>query len=175
MSATAHGLIIVFTGNGKGKTTAALGLLMRASGHQMRAKMLQFIKAGADDVGEYQIAKQMGLEILPLGAGFVREPMTASSHASLARDTWEVARQELASTSTDVLILDEITYALQYRWIALDEVLEAIASRPESMHVVFTGRDAPEGLIDVADLVTDMREVKHPFRAGIRGQAGIEF
>jgi cob(I)alamin adenosyltransferase len=175
VSAITHGLLIVFTGNGKGKTTAALGLLMRASGHQMKAKMLQFIKAGAEGIGEYQAAKQMGFEILPLGAGFVREPDRAHSHANLARETWKLALRELTSASTDILILDEITYALQFRWISLDEVLEAVASRPASMHVVFTGRDAPAGLIDVADLVTEMREIKHPFRVGVPGQAGIEF
>jgi len=175
VTAIPRGLVIVYTGAGKGKTTAALGLLMRASGHKMKTKMLQFIKSGQQDVGEYHAAERMGVEIMPLGAGFVKEPHAAGGHIRLARQTWELACQELTSYTTDLLILDEITYALQYGWINLDDVLETVASRPEGMHVVFTGRGAPEKLIAAADLVTEMREVKHPFRQHVPGQAGIEF
>lgn len=175
MSETGRGLTIVFTGDGKGKTTAALGLLVRAVGHNMKVKMLQFIKTGGVECGEYRVAEQLGVKILPLGAGFTWNQSGNRTNAEMAEEAWNLACQEIAFGSTDILVLDEITYALQSHWLDLDEVLDIIAGRPSAMHIAFTGRSAPDKLIDAADLVTEMHEVKHPFRQGIRGQAGIEY
>ncbi|MBM2831579.1 MAG: cobO [Dehalococcoidia bacterium] len=171
----AIGLVIVFTGHGKGKTTAALGLLMRARGHGMKAAMLQFIKHSRSNFGEHRAARLLGLEITPLGAGFTRTSKDIEKSRALALQLWGIAREKLASGEYEILILDELSYPLQYGWIPVEEVLKVLRSRPWGMHVVITGRDVPPELIEFADLVTEMHEVKHPLRKGIKAQRGIEF
>lgn len=169
------GLFILNTGNGKGKTTAALGMLMRAHGHGMKVLMLQFIKRKDRILGEHMAAEDMGVEIFPLGDGFTWRSSDAEKDKRLARECWEICQDKILNSDYDVVILDELTYALNYWWLSVDEVLTAIALRPRWMHVVVTGRDALPALVDAADIVTEMIEIKHPLKKGVVGQIGIEF
>ncbi len=170
-----HGLLIVNTGHGKGKTTAALGLLLRAAGRDMRVAMFQFIKSAANPYGEHVAAARLGVEIVPLGDGFTWLSDDIAADRALAEAGWERCRAALAGGEFDVLIFDEMTYAFNYGWLDVGEVLAAIRARPVGTHVVITGRDAPEALVTAADLVTEMRVVKHPYAdQGIGAQPGIE-
>jgi cob(I)alamin adenosyltransferase len=171
----AMGLVIVNTGDGKGKTTAALGLLLRAWGRRMRVIMLQFIKEQGAKWGEIQAAGRMGVEIIPLGGGFTWESDNIEHDRALARAGWERCRACIESGDYDIVILDELTYCFTYGWLDLDEVLDALRRRPAGQHIVITGRDAPAALIAFADLVTEMREIKHPYHQGVKAQKGIEF
>lgn len=170
-----QGLVIVNTGNGKGKTTAALGILLRAWGRGMRVIMFQFIKHQSANWGESRAARKMGVEIVPLGAGFTWMSKDLERDRALAQEGWQRCRDAIESGVYDVVILDEITYCFTYGWLDLDDVLAVLRRRPPRQHVIITGRDAPAALIDFADLVTEMREVKHPFSAGVKAQPGIEF
>ncbi len=171
----AKGLVIVNTGPGKGKTTAALGLLLRAWGQGLRVVMLQFIKARSGNWGETRAARRLGVEILSLGAGFTWTSSDIEHDRALARAGWERCRSAIEGGAYDVVVLDELTYCLTFGWLDVEEVLEVLRRRPPGQHVVITGRDAPPPLIEFADLVTEMREVKHPYHAGVRAQKGIEF
>lgn len=171
----AKGLVIVNTGDGKGKTTAALGILMRSWGRDMRVIMLQFIKHKTANWGESRAAQRMGVEIIPLGAGFTWMSKDLEQDRALARDGWQRCREAIEGGQYEVVILDELTYCFKYGWLDLDEVLDVLRQRPSAQHVVITGRDAPPALIDFADLVTEMREIKHPFKDGVKEQKGIEF
>ena len=174
MSRTA-GLIIVNTGNGKGKTTAALGLLFRAWGHNMVVVMLQFVKSSTADYGEHRAARRIGIEISALGAGFTRRSKNTDAHKRLAIELWSLAREKINSGDYHMVIMDEFTYPLRYGWISIEEVIDVLKHRPIKVHVVITGRDAPQELIDFADVVTENKEVKHHLRKGIKAQAGVEF
>ncbi|HEY4033083.1 MAG TPA: cob(I)yrinic acid a,c-diamide adenosyltransferase [Ktedonobacteraceae bacterium] len=170
------GLVIVNTGNGKGKTTAALGLLMRCWGQDFRVVMLQFLKAKTGKWGEIRAAQRMGVEITPLGQGFTWMSENIEQDRALAQACWQQCREKIESGLYDVVILDEITYALKYGWLEIEDVLNTLRQRNPQMHVVITGRDAPEELIAYADLATEMREIKHPYKLqGVRAQKGIEF
>lgn len=169
------GLVIVNTGNGKGKTTAALGLLLRGWGRDMRVVMLQFIKARTANWGESRAARKMGVEIIPLGDGFTWTSRDIAKDRALAQDGWRQCRERIQSGQYDVVILDELTYCFKFGWLDVGEAIEVLRSRPEGQHVVITGRDAPPELVAYADLVTEMREVKHPYKSGIKAQPGIEF
>jgi cob(I)alamin adenosyltransferase len=170
-----HGLLIVHTGDGKGKTTAALGLLLRAAGRGMSVGMFQFIKNASADYGEHRAARALGVNITPLGDGFTWLTENIAEDRALAERGWALCREALANGTFDVLILDELTYPLTFKWLDTDSVLAAIAGRPRGTHVVVTGRDAPAALIDAADLVTEMRVIKHPYRdRGLGAQPGIE-
>jgi cob(I)alamin adenosyltransferase len=170
-----RGLLIVNTGDGKGKTTAALGVLLRATGRQMRVGMFQFIKSTTTLYGEHAAAKLLGVEIVPLGDGFTWLSDNIEADRSLALEGWSRVHAALASGEFDVLILDELTYALTFGWLDTTDVLAAIAGRPTGTHVIVTGRNAPQALIAAADLVTEMRVIKHPYREqGIGAQPGIE-
>ena len=171
----AQGLIILYTGDGKGKTSAALGALLRAHGWQMRERMFQFIKREGLSAGEHRSAKEWGLEIVALGCGLTSRSKDLSTDRERAQAGWEICRQALADPECDVLILDEVTYPIRYGWLPLEEVLAALAGRPAHQHVILTGRGAPEGLVAAADLVTEMRTVKHPCKAGVPAQRGVEF
>ncbi len=171
-----RGLVIVNTGDGKGKTTAALGLLMRAWGRGWKVCMLQFIKAKTGNYGENRAARKMQIELIPLGDGFTWLSKDIERDKALARECWQLCREKIASDDYDLIVMDELTYPLVYGWIAVDEVVETLKGRPAGLHVVITGREAPPALIEYADLVTEMREVKHPYRTqGLRAQPGIEF
>lgn len=170
------GLVIVNTGNGKGKTTAALGALMRAWGRGWKVVMLQFIKSETGNFGEHRAARRMGIEVIPLGSGFTWLSKDIEKDKALARRCWEQCKERLLSGAYDLIALDEITYPLTYGWLPVAEVLETLRARPPHVHVILTGRDAPPALIAFADLVTNMTEVKHPYQTqGIKAQAGIEF
>jgi cob(I)alamin adenosyltransferase len=171
----AKGLVIVNTGNGKGKTTAALGLLLRAWGRDLRVVMLQFIKARTANWGESRAARKMGVEILPLGDGFTWTSRDIEKDRALAQEGWQQCRERILSGQYDVVILDELTYCFKFGWIDVQEAIDVLRSRPDGQHVVITGRDAPPELAEFADLVTEMREIKHPYKSGIKAQPGIEF
>ncbi|MBI3361817.1 MAG: cob(I)yrinic acid a,c-diamide adenosyltransferase [Chloroflexi bacterium] len=171
------GLVIVHTGHGKGKTTAALGLLLRAWGRNMRVGMIQFIKNDKAQFGEHKAAKKLGVEILSSGDGFTWLSKDLDESVARARHGWELAQQKIASGDYDVVILDEMTYCFSYGWLNFADVREwLIANKPPMLHLVITGRDASDELIEYADLVTEMKLIKHPFRdQSIRAQAGIEY
>ncbi len=171
-----RGLVIVNTGDGKGKTTAALGVLFRAWGREMRVVMFQFIKASSGKWGEVQAAKRIGVEIVPLGDGFTWESDNIEKDRALAAAGWARCVETLRDPSYDIVILDELTYPLIYGWLPVETVLEALRARPPKQHVIITGRDAPDALVEYADLVTEMREIKHPYRLqGMTAQKGIDF
>jgi cob(I)alamin adenosyltransferase len=171
------GLVIVNTGNGKGKTTAALGVLLRAWGRNMRLGGIQFFKHENASYGELRAFEQMGIELTPMGDGFTWTSRDMDETQAKALHGWDVAKAKIASGDYDVFLLDEFTYVLHFGWLDTADVVAWLhANKPESLHLVITGRDAPQALIDYADLVTEMREVKHPFREqGIKAQKGIEF
>jgi cob(I)alamin adenosyltransferase len=169
------GLTIVYTGDGKGKTTAALGVVLRARGQHMRVAMLQFLKSQTT-TGEIQAAQQLGVEILPLGQGGIWESADPQQDRPLAQACWQQCRAKIESQQYDVIILDEMTYALNYTWIDIEEVLTVLRNRDPQLHIIITGRNAPPALIEYADLVTEMREIKHPYKTqGILEQRGIDF
>lgn len=173
---TPQGLLIVYTGDGKGKTTAALGLLLRAWGRGMRVCVVQFIKSERGRWGEVMAAEKLGITWHTLGTGFVWEPDQDEEARQRSVEAWRVAQEAIASGGYDLVILDEFTYPLQYGWLDTSEVLEWLSvERPANVHTVITGRKAPDALIERADLVTEMRNVKHPFDTGKPGQRGIEF
>ena len=170
-----HGLIIVNTGDGKGKTTAALGTAFRAIGVGFKVKMIQFIK-GSWDYGELHSAeKHDNLEIVPMGEGFTWETKDKERDTEIAWKTWLACKEAIDKNEHDLLVFDEINNAIDYGYLDIAPVIEAITNKPKDMHIILTGRGATEELIEVADLVTEMREIKHPFNKGIYAQRGIEY
>ena len=170
------GLVIVNTGNGKGKTTAALGLLLRAWGRGFRLCVIQFVKAETGQWGEVKAAKKLGIEWHIMGDGFTWLSKDMEGTIAMARDGWRLAQEKIASQAYDLILLDEFTYPLHFGWLEPGEVIAWLqANKPSNLHLVITGRDAPPELLDYADLVTEMTPVKHPFDQGIPAQAGIEF
>jgi len=171
-----NGLLLVFTGNGKGKTTAALGMAFRALGHGKRVAVIQFIK-GSWKYGELESAKRFPgqLDFHVMGRGFIWKSDDMDKDIALARQAWAFAKETIAAGKHDLVILDELTYLITYNMIGEDEILAGLAARPDEMHVVVTGRGASKGLIEAADLVTEMREIKHPYNDGVRARKGIEY
>ena len=173
-----RGLLIVHTGNGKGKTTCALGLMMRAAGRGLKCCMIQFMKSRNDRYGEHVAAEQLGIEVHTMGDGFTWDTKNPEQDIETSRKTWNLCLEKMKSGDYDLLVFDELVYVLSYKMLPVTEILEEIrtirAAQP-ARHIVVTGRDAPAELIEAADLVTEMREIKHPFTAGIRAQQGIEF
>ncbi|MFZ5863414.1 MAG: cob(I)yrinic acid a,c-diamide adenosyltransferase [Nitrospirota bacterium] len=170
------GLLIVHTGDGKGKTTAALGLALRGVGHGWRVLVVQFIK-GSWRYGELEAAKRLApeLTIRPMGEGFTWDTKNPERDAAKARECWDAGIAAVRSGEYRLVIFDEINYALAYGYLPLNEVTAALADKPDAVHVVLTGRDAPKELIAIADTVTEMRAVKHAFEQGVKAQKGIEF
>ena len=170
------GLIIVHTGPGKGKTTAALGLAFRALGQGMKVGIVQFIK-GAIPTGEAALVQQLQLpiEMYTLGDGFTWNTQDREQDIATARHTWQQAVGLLRDPSFDMVILDELNIVLRYDYLPLAEVLDELRSKRDMLHVVITGRNAKEELIALADLVTEMKPIKHPYKAGIKAQRGVEF
>ncbi len=170
-----RGLLIVNTGDGKGKSTAALGILVRAVGYDLSVWMFQFIKSAETRYGEHIAAQTLGVEIVPLGDGFTWLSENIEADRALAEAGWLRVREAIESGACDVLILDEMTYCFKFGWLDEAVVLDVLRARPSWMHVVITGRDASLALIDAADTVTEMRLVRHPYREqGIGAQPGIE-
>lgn len=179
MPETQKGLIIVHTGPGKGKTTAALGTALRAVGQGMKVLMVQFIK-GSWHYGELDAARMLGeehLQILPMGRGFVKVGAERPDPEDIrcVEEAWHLAREKMMSGEYDLVILDEINYAISYRMLSPETVLQALEQKPPRVHVILTGRNAHPSIIERADLVTEMREVKHPYQKGIQAQRGIEY
>lgn len=170
------GLVIVNTGDGKGKTTAALGMVLRAWGRGFRVCVIQFIKAETGRWGEIIAARKLGIDWHTTGDGFTWTSKNIDETAALARHGWQIAQEKIATGDYDLIVLDEFTYALHYGWLDTVEVIDWLSkNRPEQMHLVITGRSAPAELIDYADLVTEMNVIKHPYESGIRAQPGIEY
>lgn len=169
------GLIIVNTGPGKGKTTAALGVAMRAWGRGMNVIVLQFLKAQTGNWGERRAAKRMGIEMVGLGDGFTWMSKDLEQDRALAQSGWARCREAILTGNYDVVVLDELTYCFKYGWLDIAEVLDVLSRRPSRQHVIITGRDAPAALVEAADLVSEIAAVKHPYQDGIRAQKGIEF
>jgi len=173
-----RGLLVVNTGNGKGKTTCALGLMMRAAGQGLNCCMIQFMKSRNDRYGEHVSAEKLGIEVHTMGDGFTWDTKNPEQDRATAHATWQLCLEKMRSRDYDLLVFDELVYVLSYNMLPVAEVVaELNATRVDqpALHIVVTGRDAPPELIEAADLVTEMQEVKHPFTAGIRAQRGIEF
>lgn len=173
------GLLIIYTGPGKGKTTCALGTAFRAIGQGLRVLMVQFIK-GSWHYGELDTAKMLGddkIEIRPMGRGFVKVggAETDPEDVRLCEEAWEFALEQIKSGAYELVILDEINYVISYKMLDAARVAEALAARPEQVHVICTGRNAHPKLVELADLVTEMKEVKHPYTKGILAQRGIDY
>ena len=184
MSSSRRGLVVIYTGDGKGKTTAALGMALRALGHGWRVLVIQFFKGDWPVVfGELEMAKRLApqLEVLQLGKGFVKhmgDQKPFEEHLAAAKEALRVARERIASGAYDLIVLDELICAIDYagvQLVSVEEVLELLAAKPPVLHLVLTGRNAPPALIERADLVTRMEEVKHPWQQKIPAQAGIDY
>ena len=169
-----RGLVIVNTGDGKGKSTAAFGLAIRAHGRGKPVKIFQFMKVPTARFGEHRTFEKLGLPIVGLGDGFSWKSKDLERSAQIAREGWQKARAALLSGEYFLVVLDEVTYPLVYGWIPLEEVLQALRERPAHVHVVLTGRRCPQEIVDMADTVTEMTLVKHAFDRGIPAQRGIE-
>ena len=169
-----RGLIIVNTGDGKGKSTAAFGLALRATGRGKAVKIFQFMKVPTARFGEHRMFDQLGLPIVGLGDGFTWKSRDLAHSAELARHGWAQAKAAIEGGEFFLLVLDEVTYPLIYGWLPLDGVLQTLRERPKDVHVCLTGRRCPPEIIELADTVTEMQMVKHAFKAGIPAQRGIE-
>lgn len=183
MAETKKGLVIVHTGPGKGKTTAALGLGFRAVGQGLRVLMVQFIK-GSWHYGELDAARLLNtalgedrFQIMPMGRGFVKVGVEKPDpeDVRLVEEAWNFGAQAITSGRHDLVILDEINYAISYHMLDASKVVDALRGKPQALHIVLTGRNAHPSIVEVADLVTEMREVKHPYQQGVVAQRGIEY
>ncbi|CAH1387376.1 Corrinoid adenosyltransferase [Candidatus Nitrotoga sp. M5] len=169
-----QGLLLVLTGNGKGKSSSSFGMVARALGHGMQVGVAQFIK-GRSDTGEEEFFRQQpGVTWHVLGEGFTWETQNLARDTETAQRGWAVAREMLCDPTLGLVVLDELTYPLKYGWLEIRTVLDDLANRPPMQHVVITGRAAPEPLIEAADTVTELRDTKHAYRAGVRAQKGVD-
>ena len=175
-----RGVLVINTGNGKGKSSAAFGVVARALGHGMKVAVIQFIK-GRSDTGEEGFYRRIG-ELIPgsvnwhvSGEGFTWETQDSSRDAAAAQAAWELACSYLNDPEIGLVVLDEFTYTLKYGWLQVAPVVDALAARPRIQHVIITGRAAPDALVDVADTVTDMTLIKHAFKAGVKAMPGLEW
>ncbi len=170
------GLLIVHTGKGKGKSTAAFGLVFRAIGHGFKIGIVQFVK-GAWGTGERDVLEKFSdqVTIKAMGEGFTWETQDRQRDIAAATQAWEEAKRMIADPDVQMVLLDELNIVLRYGYIDLDEVVEVLKAKPEMKHVIVTGRNAKDEIIEIADLVTEMTQIKHPFRDGVKAQVGIEF
>ena len=170
------GLLVVYTGAGKGKTTAALGMAIRCLGHGMKVAIVQFIK-GAVDTAEERILKGFGEQVmfLRMGEGYTWETQDRERDKAVAQVAWGEVEKMLQDPSFGMVVLDELNIAIHHEYVSLEQVLTAVAKRPFMLHVVITGRGAKPELLEAADLVSEMKMIKHPFRSGIKAQKGVEF
>ena len=171
----AKSVVIVNTGEGKGKSTAAFGTMLRAVSRGWKVCVVQFIKSGSWKVGERDAAIRLGVEWWTIGDGFTWDSHDMERTEAIAREAWRVAQEKIRSGAFGLVVLDEITYPMNWGWIASSEVVAVVRSRPASVNIIATGRDAPSELIDVADTVTEMRNRKHAFDSGIKALRGIDF
>jgi len=170
------GLLIVHTGKGKGKSTAAFGMVFRAIGHGFKVGVVQFVK-GAWGTGERDVLEKFSdqVTIRAMGEGFTWDTQDRQRDLAAARGAWEMAKELIADPAYKMVLLDELNIVLRYDYLPLEEVLDVLRNKPRDTHVIVTGRNAKDELIEIADLVTEMTEIKHPFRAGVKAQAGVEF
>ena len=168
-------IVLVNTGDGKGKSTAAFGTLMRAVAREWPVCVVQFMKDGKWRVGEEAVAKRLGVDWWALGDGFTWESDDLDRSAAVAREAWKTASEALSSGKYRLVLLDEITYPVNYGWLDGDEVWGAIRDRASITNVICTGRDAPHALVELGDTVTEMRKVKHAYETGVRARRGIDF
>ncbi|MBC7900481.1 MAG: cob(I)yrinic acid a,c-diamide adenosyltransferase [Saprospiraceae bacterium] len=172
------GLLMVNTGDGKGKTTAALGVLVRAAGRGMNCCLIQFMKAKNDRYGEHESLEQLGVEIHTMGDGFTWDTKDPAQDIKTSEETWALCVEKMRSEEYDLLVFDELVYVLDYKFLDLEKILseiKAVREKQPNLHIIATGRNAPPALVEAADLVTEMKEIKHPFHVGIYAQQGIEF
>jgi len=174
-SRKAPSVVIVNTGDGKGKSTAAFGTVLRAVARGWKVCVIQFLKSDRWKVGEKEMATRLGVEWWTIGDGFTWDSRDMERTEAIAREAWRVAREKIESGDYGLVVLDEITYPMNWGWIATTEVVAAIAARPPSVNVIATGREAPPELIELADTVTEMRNRKHAFDRGIKAIRGIDF
>jgi cob(I)alamin adenosyltransferase len=168
-------LVLINTGHGKGKSSAAFGVMGRAWARGWTVGVVQFVKGVKWKVGERKLAEHLGIEWQILGDGFTWESTDIDETAAKGRHAWEVAREKLASGQYDMVILDELTYAVTYGWVPVEDVVSGVVNRAPKTNVVITGRDAAPELIEIADTVTEMRMVKHAYQKGIKARKGIEY
>ncbi|HEY5023554.1 MAG TPA: cob(I)yrinic acid a,c-diamide adenosyltransferase [Acidimicrobiales bacterium] len=174
-SSRAASLVLINTGHGKGKSSSAFGVMGRGWARGWTVGVVQFVKSGKWKVGERKLAEHLGIEWSTMGDGFTWESTDLDETAAKGRHAWEMSRAKLASGTYDLLILDELTYAVTYGWIDVADVVAGITGRAPKTNVVITGRDAAPELIEIADTVTEMRKVKHAYDRGIKARKGIEF
>ena len=168
-------LVLINTGDGKGKSTAAFGTTLRAVARGWKVCVVQFIKSAKWKVGERDMAERLGIEWWTLGDGFTWDSRSMERTEAVAREAWRVAQERIASGVYGLVVLDEVTYPINWGWIPVEDVVSAVRSRPLNVNVILTGRDAPAELIEVADTVTEMRSRKHAFDSGVRALRGIDF
>jgi cob(I)alamin adenosyltransferase len=169
-------LLYVITGHGKGKSTSAFGVMLRSWARGYRVGVFQFVKSGKWKVGEHKAAMELGgIDWEKMGDGWTWTSRDLDESAERAREGWEEVKRRIAEERYETLVLDEFTYPMTFGWVDTDEVVDVLVNRPGFQHVIVTGRDAPEKLVEAADLVSEVRKVKHPFDQGIRGQQGIEW
>jgi cob(I)alamin adenosyltransferase len=171
----APSLVLVNTGDGKGKTTAAMGTVMRAVARGWKVCVIQFVKSGRWRAGEEEVARRLGVDWWTIGDGFSWESEDLERSATVARAAWDAAREKISSGGYDLVVLDEVTYPINWGWIAGEDVVRTIRDRPLHVNVIATGRDAPEALVDIADTVTEMRKVQHAYDRGVGARRGIDF
>lgn len=171
----ASSLVLVNTGDGKGKSTAAFGTVMRAIARGWKVAVVQFLKSGEWSVGEEKVARELGVDWWALGDGFTWDSENMDESRAIAAEAWRRAREVIESGEYQLVVLDEVTYPINWGWIPLDEVVAVIGGRPEKVNLILTGRDAPEAIVAIADTVTEMHKVKHAFDAGIGAKRGIDY
>ena len=172
------GLLMVNTGDGKGKTTAALGVLVRAAGRGMNCCLIQFMKSKNDRYGEHESLETLGVEVHTMGDGFTWDTQDKAQDIKTSEETWALCLEKMQSEEYDLLVFDELVYVLDYKFLDVAKILDevkAVREKQPHLHIIMTGRNAPPELVEAADLVTEMKEIKHPFHAGIYAQQGIEF
>jgi len=171
----ARSLVLVNTGDGKGKSTAAFGVVLRAVARDWPVAVVQFLKSGKWQVGEEAACRRLGVDWWSIGEGFTWDSEDLTEDQAVARAAWDHARSLIAAGEHRLVVLDEITYPVNWGWIEVDEVVDAVRGRPEDVSVILTGRDAPEAFVDLADTVTEMRNVKHAYDQGITAKKGIDY
>ncbi|MGD9564082.1 MAG: cob(I)yrinic acid a,c-diamide adenosyltransferase [Pyrinomonadaceae bacterium] len=172
------GLLMINTGDGKGKTTAAIGVMVRAAGRGLKCCMIQFMKSKHDRYGEHESLEKLGVEIHTMGDGFTWDTNDPAQDIATSETTWALCVEKMRSEDYELLVFDELVYVLDYKFLDVKKILDEIRTSREKqphLHIIATGRNAPPELVEAADLVTEMKEIKHPFHAGIYAQQGIEF
>jgi len=170
-----RGVLVVITGNGKGKSTSGFGTVLRAIGHGQQAGIVQFIKGSKWECGEMNILKQFPVKHHVMGTGFTWETQSTETDKAAAKVAWEKSKEMLSDETLDIVLLDEMTYMVKYGYIELDEIIEALNNRPKMQHVLITGRACHRRLIELADTVSEVQPIKHAFKAGVKAQKGLDW